>query len=450
MTMIPSARLRVRPGPPLSGSFTPPGDKSITHRAYLLGAIASGRTRVENPNPGADCEAMLGCVGLLGAGIERSAGSVAIQGRAGALAASDRVLDCGNSGTALRLLAGVLAGQPFRATLDGDASLRRRPMGRILEPLRAMGAEVEAEGDPRAAGRPPLTIRGRALTPIDHRCEVASAQVASCVLLAGLFARGRTSVTLPRPARDHTERMLAAFGVPVAVATAAGAHTLAVNGPAVPRGMPVRVPGDFSAAAFFLAAAAASPGAVVTARDVNLNPTRTGLLAVLERMGARVERGRVREESGEPVGDVTVRGPGALSATAIEPEELPSLIDEIPAWAVAASAARGTSRLSGAAELRVKESDRLSALAHTLGLLGVAVEERPDGLIVTGGRIRGATVPARDDHRIAMALALIGARAEGPVTVEEAGGIPTSFPAFGATLASLGGVVEEVPVESGR
>jgi 3-phosphoshikimate 1-carboxyvinyltransferase len=188
----------------------------------------------------------------------------------------------------------------------------------------------------------------------------------------------------------------------------------------------------------------------VTARDVNLNPTRTGLLAVLERMGARVERARVREESGEPVGDVTVRGPGALSATAIEPEELPFLIDEIPAWVVAASAARGTSRLRGAAELRVKESDRLSALAHTLGLLGVAVGELPDGLVVTGGRIRGATVPARDDHRIAMALALIGARAESPVTIEEAGGIPTSFPAFGATLASLGGMVEDVPVESGR
>jgi 3-phosphoshikimate 1-carboxyvinyltransferase len=242
MTSIPSARLRVRPGPPLSGSFTPPGDKSITHRAYLLGAIAQGRTRVENPNPGADCEAMLACVGLLGAGIERNAGSVAIQGRAGALAAPDRVLDCGNSGTALRLLAGVLAGQPFRATLDGDESLRRRPMGRILEPLRAMGAEIEAEGDPRA-GRPPLTIRGRALTPIDHACEVASAQVASCVLLAGLFARGRTSVTLPRAARDHTERMLSAFGVPVAVATAPGAHTLAVNGPAVPLGMRCAFPG---------------------------------------------------------------------------------------------------------------------------------------------------------------------------------------------------------------
>jgi 3-phosphoshikimate 1-carboxyvinyltransferase len=449
MSLLPSARLRVRPGPPLSGSFTPPGDKSITHRAYLLGMIAAGTTRVENPNPGADCEATLACATSLGAGIERLAGAVTVRGRAGALSAPRAVLDCGNSGTTLRLLAGLVAGQPFESTLDGDDSLRLRPMGRIIAPLRAMGAQIRArEGD----RLPPLTIRGGPLAPIDHRCEVASAQVASCVLLAGLFAGGRTSVTLPIAARDHTQRMLAAFGVPVttSVAGPGSGPTLSVMGPAVPQGTRVRVPGDFSAAAFFLAAAAATPGASVTARDINLNPTRAGLLPVLERMGAVIERARVREETGEPIGDVTVRGVDRLRATTIEPAEIPGMIDEVPAWVVAACAAHGTSRLAGASELRVKESDRLAALAETLRAMGVAVEESPDGLAVTGGPIAGAIVRARGDHRIAMALALIATRASAPVTIEGAGGIPTSFPDFATVLAELGGIVEDAPMVPGR
>jgi 3-phosphoshikimate 1-carboxyvinyltransferase len=283
------ARLRVRPGPPLSGSFVPPGDKSITHRAYLLGLVAAGETTVERPNPGADCEATLTCAEALGAIVTRRPDAIGILGCAGTLRAPDRVLDCGNSGTTLRLLAGILAGQSFASTLDGDASLRRRPVARIIEPLRAMGARIYAgEGD----RVPPVTIQGGVLRAIDHHSGIASAQVATCVLFAGLFAPGRTAVTLPMAARDHTERMLAAFGIPItrAGSGAGGEVSLSVIGPAFPVATRIRVPGDFSAAAFFLAAAAARPGSSVTATDVNLNPTRTGLLAVLGRMGATVER----------------------------------------------------------------------------------------------------------------------------------------------------------------
>jgi 3-phosphoshikimate 1-carboxyvinyltransferase len=354
----------------------------------------------------------------------------------------DRVLECGNSGTTLRLLAGPLAAHDFFSVLSGDASLRRRPVGRVVEPLRRMGAQLWARDGNRL---PPLAIRGAALRPIEWTVPVASAQVASCVLLAGLFASGRTQVELPGPARDHTERMLRTFGVPVAVT---GRHpdrpggrgsAIAIDGPATPTGARFRIPGDFSAAAFFLAGAAAMPGAVVTARDVNLNPTRTGMLTVLERMGAGVERSRLREECGEPIGDVTVTGPGYLQGCDIEPAEVATLIDEVPAWAVVASAAHGTSRIRGAGELRVKESDRIGLLAANLGRLGIAVEEAADGLAVTGGPIRGGAVEADDDHRLAMAFAVLGTRASGPVTVAGAGGIGTSYPGFGETFTALGG-----------
>jgi 3-phosphoshikimate 1-carboxyvinyltransferase len=279
---------------------------------------------------------------------------------------------------------------------------------------------------------------------------VASAQVASCVLLAALAAPGRTVVSLPGAARDHTQRMLAAFGARVEVTASEHGVAIALEGPVGLRGARVRVPGDLSAAAFFLAAAAATPGATVTARDVSVNPTRAGLLEVMARMGARVERSRPREEGGEPVADVTVTGPERLEAVDIAPGDVPALIDEVPAWAVLATAARGTSRLSGAAELRVKESDRIAALAGNLRRLGVAVEEHDDGLAVTGGSVRGGTVEAAGDHRIAMAFAILGTRAAGPVTVTGAGGIPTSYPDFPATFASLGGEVDGAHAVAGR
>jgi 3-phosphoshikimate 1-carboxyvinyltransferase len=451
MALVPDARITVRPGRPLAGTFVPPGDKSITHRAYLLGLLARGDTVIENPNPGADCGATLDCVRALGARVAWQGGAVAIEGCAMRLREPDRVLECGNSGTTLRLLAGPLAAHDFLSVLNGDASLRRRPVGRVVEPLRRMGAQLWARDGDRL---PPLAIRGAALRPIDWALPVASAQVATCVLLAGLFASGRTQVALPGPARDHTERILRTFGVPVAVAgrhpdPPGGGRAIAIEGPVTPVGARFRIPGDFSAAAFFLAGAAAMPGAVVTARDVNLNPTRTGMLSVLERMGAGVERSRLRDECGEPIGDVTVTGPEHLVGCDIEPKEVATLIDEVPAWAVVASAARGTSRIRGAGELRVKESDRIGLLAANLGRLGVAVEEAADGLAVTGGPIRGGAVEADDDHRLAMAFAILGTRASGPVTVAGAGGIGTSYPGFGETFMALGGDfdhAEMVPV----
>jgi len=437
--------LTVRPGPPLAGLFTPPGDKSITHRACLMALLAPGISEIRGPNPGDDCASSLRCARDLGLevmspGRDAAPGTLRLRGRGGPLEEPARVLDCGNSGTTLRLLAGIVATQPFLSVLAGDASLGRRPVGRIVEPLRRMGATVCARDGDR---RPPLVVRGAALQPIRYAVPVASAQVAGCILLAALAAEGETTVELPGPARDHTERMLAAAGVPVGrEELAGGGRRVTLRGPARPHALAITVPGDFSAAAFFLAAAAATPGARVTAAAVGLNPTRTGLLDVLARMGAGIEVVGRRSEGGEELGDVTITGPPRLAPFDIPAEWVPRLIDEIPAWVVAASAADGRSRLSGAAELRHKESDRLAALAANLGRLGVTAEERPDGIAIEGGTARGGTVDAAGDHRIAMAFAVLGTRATGAVMVEDASSIATSYPGFAADLARLGGVVE--------
>lgn len=431
------ARLVVEPGAPLSGRFRPPGDKSITHRGILLGLLAEGVTRIEAPNPGADCEASLECARLLGARVTRAPGAFEIEGAAGRLTAPARVLDCGNSGTTLRLLAGVLAAHPFTAELTGDDSLRGRPVARIVEPLRRMGATLTARDGDRY---PPLTVRGAALRPAAFTEPTASAQVATTILFAGLQASGRTSVRILPGVRDHTLRMLPAFGVPLEVEVGeGGVATVTVEGPRVPRAASFRVPGDFSAAAFFLAAAAATPGARVVAEDVSLNPTRTGLLDALLAMGAGVERRVTGLAAGEPVGEVIVTGPPRLEAVDLPPASVPAMVDEIPAWAIAAAAAIGTSRVAGAGELRVKESDRLAAIARNLAALGIACEERPDGLAITGGHPQGGRVEAHGDHRIAMAFALLGVRASGPVTIDDASSIATSFPGFATTLAALGG-----------
>jgi 3-phosphoshikimate 1-carboxyvinyltransferase len=436
--------LVVRPGPPLAGVVTPPGDKSITHRAYLLALLAPGETRVEGFNVGADCAATRAACEALGMEVGERDGLVRLV-RGDRLVAPVTTVDCGNSGTTMRVLPGILAAQPFETILDGDDSLRRRPVHRVVAPLRAMGARLSARDGDRF---PPLRVSGQALHGIAVRLEVASAQVASAIQLAATFATGETVVEIPGAARDHTERMLPAFGVPVEVeAMRDGGRRVRVGAGAGRGTRTIRVPGDVSAAAFFLAAAAATPGASVRAVGVSLNPTRTGLLDVLERMGARVERGPATISAGEPFGDVTVTGPERLRAVDVPVEWVPRMIDEVPAWAVAACAADGVSRLSSAAELRVKESDRLAALAGGLAALGVRADESPDGLAVAGGPVAGGTVASAGDHRIAMAFAVLGTRARAPVTVDDARAIPTSYPGFVADLVALGGDAKLVTAE---
>ncbi|MCE9626361.1 MAG: 3-phosphoshikimate 1-carboxyvinyltransferase [Candidatus Eisenbacteria bacterium] len=436
----PAARWGVRRGQPLAGAFAPPGDKSITHRAVLFGLLADGVTRVRGANPGEDCASSATAAAALGATVTPCDGGWDVRGTAGHLRAPQHDIDAGNSGTTLRLLAGIVAPQPFVTRFVGDASLSRRPMRRIAEPLGRMGARLEGQGESLT---PPLTVHGGPLTGIDYEVPMASAQVATCTLLAGLAASGRTRVTLPGPARDHTERMLPAFGVALERHELShGGRRVIVQGGARLVATDVDVPGDFSSAAFFLAAAAMTPGAEVTARGVNLNPTRTGLLDVLAAMGAHVSIANERDAAGEPAGDVTVRGPERLAPFTVPAEWLPRMVDEAPAWVLLASAAEGTSQLTGAGELRVKESDRIASLAAGLRAVGIEAHESPDGLAVTGGTPRGgARIVTHHDHRIAMAFAVLGTRCSEPVWFDDLASVPTSYPAFFETLAELGGAL---------
>jgi 3-phosphoshikimate 1-carboxyvinyltransferase len=439
-------KLVIAPGPPLAGRLTPPGDKSITHRALLLGMLARNATWIRGANPGEDCHSTARCAAALGALVEPREGGWHIT--PAPLHASADPLDCGNSGTTLRLLAGVVAARPFRSVLTGDASLRRRPVDRIIEPLRQMGARLHAQDHDRV---PPLEIEGARLKPIRYDIPVPSAQVASCILLAALETEGETEITLPGPARDHTERMLKAAGVELReTPLAGGGRRVVLRGPATLPGGEIQVPGDFSAAAFFLAAAAAQPGARVEVEDVGLNPSRTRLLDVLECMGARIERSVREGPGGEPLGRVVVTGPERLTAADVPVEWVPGMIDEVPAWAVAASAAHGVSKLVGAGELRHKESDRIATLTRGLAVLGIEALERPDGLEITGGAPRGGRVEAAGDHRIAMAFAVLAPRARDPVEIDDAASIATSYPGFLGTLAALGGRIEPRPEGSGR
>ncbi|MFI5370701.1 MAG: 3-phosphoshikimate 1-carboxyvinyltransferase [Candidatus Eisenbacteria bacterium] len=425
--------LTIRPGPPLTGETRVPGDKSITHRAVLIALLGPGRTVVRGANPGADCAATLACGRALGLSVTEDADLLTLA--RDTLHAPGAVLDCGNSGSTLRMLAGVLAGQPFEATLDGDDSLRGRPVARIVGPLRAMGAAVRARDGDRL---PPLTVHGGALRPFRGRLEMASAQVASAIEFAALAASGESVIEVPGAARDHTERMLAATGIPIGVESlAGGGRRVTVVGPASPGERHFDVPGDFSSAAFLLATAAPRPGARVTVRGVGLNPTRTGLLDVIRAMGGEVRVTPRGDAGGEPVGDITIEGRD-LAGFEVPAEWVPRLVDEVPAWAILAAQARGTSRLSGAAELRVKESDRLATLAAGLARLGVPVEEKPDGLVITGALIGGGSVASAGDHRIAMAFAALATAAGKPVMVDDRRSIDTSYPGFETTLASLG------------
>jgi len=422
--------LVVSPARRLRGRVRVPGDKSISHRAALIGALARGDTVIHHFLRADDCLHTVSCLRALGVGIEDEGSRLIVRGMGPRWRAPMTPLDAGNSGTTMRLLAGILAGQPFQTELTGDASLRTRPMDRIVEPLSRMGARIVASGDGRF---PPLRITGGSLRGITYTLPVASAQVKSAVLLAGLLAEGPTTVVEPTPTRDHTERMLAAFGAPIR----RDGDRVSVTAAAL-QGHEVRICGDISSAAFLLAAAAAMPGSELTVEHVGLNPTRTGFLDVLRALGAEVDVRQTGEDAGEPVGAVTVRGQ-RLRGVRIGGSLIPRVIDELPVLCVIATAAEGETVISDAAELRVKESDRIAVIARGLRALGGEVEERPDGLTVYGSRLHGGRVGSAGDHRIAMAFAVAGLLAGGPVTVEGAESIKVSFPEFGRVLQEVTG-----------
>lgn len=438
------------PGGTLRGEVRVPGDKSITHRALMLGAIAEGETRVQQPLRGEDCLATEAALRALGVTIEThgNGAELVVQGVGPhGLRWAAHPLDLGNSGTGMRLLCGLLAGQAFASTLIGDASLSRRPMGRVARPLQAMGARIETGEN----GCPPVTLHGLAagarLQGIDYLLPVASAQVKSAVLLAGLYARGSTSVTEPAPTRDHTERMLTAFGVPVRRDGARSTLDGLADAGSGLRGQTVEVPADISSAAFFLVAASVCPGSDLLLRDVGINPTRTGIVDAMRLLGADLTLENERTVGAEPVADLRVRS-ARLRGARIPDALVPLAIDELPVLFVAAACAEGETLVTGAAELRVKESDRLAAMADGLMQLGVELELLADGMRIQGrphGLRGNATVDSVGDHRIAMALAVAGQRTDAPITIENTMNVATSFPNF-LELANLTGW----RVEAGR
>jgi 3-phosphoshikimate 1-carboxyvinyltransferase len=428
--------VRVEPAAaPLAGSVLVPGDKSIGHRAVMLAALADGATRITGLPDGADVMSTLGAVEALGARVERGAECVTVHG-AGSEFAAGRVanVDCGNSGTTMRLLAGVVAARPGRITFDGDASLRARPMERVAAPLRARGAAVQTRD-----GRPPLLVAGAALRPQRWRAVVPSAQVKSAVLLAGLRTAGVTEVEEPIATRDHTERLLHYLGARV---THQGT-SVRVEGGVPLAARPVSLPGDVSSAAFFLVAGAIVPGSEVLLPNVGVNPTRLGVIGLLRRMGADIELQHPRDESGEPRADLRIRG-ARLRGIAISAAEVPGAIDELPVLAMAAACAEGETSLEGAAELRVKESDRLTALEQ-LRALGGQIEISADGFRIRGSAgvpLAGGRVEAHDDHRIAMAFAILGLCTRRGVEIGGSGAVAVSFPGFFAALRALGATVQ--------
>jgi 3-phosphoshikimate 1-carboxyvinyltransferase len=424
-------RYLAQPVASIAGELAVPGDKSISHRALMLGGIAEGRTDIEGFLASEDCLATLSALRALGVRIERpSECQVRVfgAGRAGLRAAPGR-LDMGNAGTAMRLFMGLLAGQPFDSTLVGDASLMRRPMERVATPLRAMGAQIQTQ-----AGRPPVEIRGAAgLHGIDYAMPVASAQVKSALLLAALSAQGRTSVSEPAPTRDHTERMLREFGV----ALVRDGARVSIEGGARLTACPVQVPGDFSSAAFFIVAGCLAASNGLTLRGVGINPTRTGLLDMLRLMGADIRVEPRAGEGAEPIADIHVRA-SALRAIRVPEQLVPLAIDEFPVFFIAAAAARGETLVTGAAELRVKESDRLAVMAEGLKSVGIECQLLGDGLRIQGGQIRGGRVDSHGDHRIAMAFAIASVVAHESIEIDDVANVATSFPGFPALARSVG------------
>jgi len=427
----------VAPAAGVAGAVTVPGDKSVSHRAVMFGALAEGRTHVTGFLEGEDCLSTMKAVAHLGVHVERpGAGEVIVDGVGlHGLRAPGVTLDMGNAGTAMRLFMGLLSAQPFDSELIGDESLMRRPMERAAKPLRAMGARIETRD-----GKPPVRIQGGVpLHGIRYEMPVASAQVKSAVLLAGLYATGTTTVIEPAVTRDHTERMLQSFGCEVR----ARDGVVSLEAPRSLQAAPIRVPGDISSAAFFLVAACLGAQAPFTIRDVGVNPTRTGILEMLALMGADLRLVNHRNWGMEPVADIEVR-PSQLHGARIPERLVPLAIDEFPALFVAAACATGETLVTGAEELRVKESDRIAAMARGFEVLGVTHEVLPDGMRIQGGqRIGGGTIDSRGDHRIAMAFAMASLRATAPIEILDTANVATSFPGFAELANSVGLGIEE-------
>lgn len=422
----------VAPGGALVGELRVPGDKSMSHRTVMLGSLAEGTTRAQGFLEGEDALATVNAFRAMGVTIDGpDDGHLTVHGVGlHGLQAPQQMLDMGNSGTSIRLLAGILAGQSFDSALSGDASLIRRPMGRIMRPLERMGAALVAAADER----PPLRITGgQPLRGIHYDLPMASAQVKSCVLLAGLYASGTTTVVEPAPTRDHTERMLRGFGYEVSAANG----VVALQGGGRLQGTAIDIPADISSAAFFLVAASIAPGSDLLLRHVGMNPTRVGVLNILRLMGADIEVIAPREVGGEPVADLRVRA-APLRGIVIPRDEVPLAIDEFPALLVAAACAEGTTVLEGAEELRVKESDRIASMAEGLTTLGIRNQVRPDGIVVEGGEIGGGSVRTFHDHRIAMSFAVAGLRAREPIEVLDCDHVATSFPGFADIACDVG------------
>ena len=419
----------------LHGTITVPGDKSISHRVAILGALGTGTMQVRNYLCSEDCVNTLRAMQQLGAQVTPGdcPQNFTLTGTGMNPTAPAQDIDCGNSGTGMRLMAGVLASLPFRSRMFGDASLSSRPMKRIIDPLGSMGARITACGE--KPGCAPLEIQGGKMSPIHYDLPMASAQVKSAVLLAGMLAEGHTSVHQPAITRDHTERLFEHFGIPCTVSQ--DGLNIAVDGPVIPTNKDITVPGDISSAAFWLVAASIVPGSEITLLNVGLNPTRDAIITVLRRMGADITITN-RTEGGEPYGDITVRAPQQLVATEVLKPEIPNLIDEIPVLAVAAAFAQGTTRIRNAAELRVKESDRIATVVGNLRAIGAQVDEFPDGMEITGGApLHGATMDCFGDHRIAMSFLMAGLNADGDTTLLNCHSINTSYPGFEEHLRTL-------------
>ncbi len=420
----------------VGGVISVPGDKSISHRALMLGAVAEGSTQIKGILKGEDCIATWVALEKMGVSINRGPDDTVVIRGVGlrGLKAPLASLDLGNSGTAMRLLTGLLVPQSFEAKLTGDQSLRGRPMERVVEPLQVMGAKIETQD-----GYPPILIQGtKNLMGVSHRLKVASAQVKSALLFAGLSARGVTTIQSPGITRDHTERMLLGMGVKLVVD---GSYKVSLEGPAQPRSIKIVVPGDFSSAAFFIVAGCLASESGLLIKSVGVNPSRTGLITILRAMGAQIEIRHSRDYSLEPIADIEVKK-STLHGIEIPQELVPQTIDEFPALFVAAACASGTTTVSGAKELRYKESDRLRVMAEGLKTLGAEVGEQPDGLTISGGSLDGGTVDSCNDHRVAMAFALASVVARGPIEILGTNEVVTSFPDFLGTAAQAGLKVE--------